>query len=112
MRGGVEFFGGGNGSLVGVERDAGNSVDGRMFRTGGVAGLYGAVEVRAITVHFRLYLCEGRGSQVLTEQIHDLLVVFYQVVYCVGPTAVEHYGALFFSSGRHWPCMVIRWWRQ
>lgn len=73
------FFGGGNGRLVGVERDAGNSFDGRMFRTGGVAGLYGAVEVRAITVHFRLYLCEGRGSQVLqavTEQIHDLLVVF------------------------------------
>ena len=35
------------------------------FRTGGVAGLYGAVEVRAITVHFRLYLCEGQGSQVL-----------------------------------------------
>ena len=61
MRGGVEFFGGGNGSLVGVERDAGNSVDGRMFRTGGVAGLYGAVEVRAITVHFRLYL-HVRGS--------------------------------------------------
>jgi hypothetical protein len=30
----------------------------------------------------------------------------------VGLTAVEHYGALFFSSSRHWPCMMIRWWRQ